>query len=71
MHSRNDMHTHVQVALQFGAEIAATAKSGKNNRDTTGTAKSNILCQTTLWVVGLGETGNEDGAGKYRLTEIN
>lgn len=65
------MHTHSQVALQPGAEIAATAKSEKNNRDTIGAARSNIWCQTALWVVGLGETGNGDGAGKYRLKEIN
>ena len=64
-----DMHTHSQVALQFGAEIAATAKAEKNNKDTTGAARSDIWCPTALWVAGLEEIGNGDGAGKYRLTE--
>ena len=55
------MHTHFQLALQPGAEIPAATKSEKNNRGTTGAAKSNIWCPTALWVVGLGETGNGDG----------
>lgn len=69
MPSRNNMHTHSQVGLQPGAEIAATAKAEKNNKDTTGAARSDIWCPTALWVVWLEETGNADGAGKYRLTK--
>lgn len=69
MHSRNDMRTHSQVVLQSGAVIAATAKAEKNNKDTTGAARSDIWCPTALWVLGLEETGNRDGAGKYQLTE--
>jgi hypothetical protein len=69
MHSRNDMHTHSQVALQPGAEIPATAKSEKSNRDTAVAARSDIWCPTALWVVGPEETGNGNGAGNYRLTE--
>jgi hypothetical protein len=60
-----DMHTHSQVVLQSGAEIVATAKAVKNNKDTTGAARSDIRCPTALWVVGLEETGNGDSVGKY------
>jgi len=42
------MHTHFQVELQFGAEIPATAKIEKNNKDTTGAARSDIWCPTAL-----------------------
>jgi hypothetical protein len=52
MHFRNDIHTHSQVVLQSGAEIAATAKAEKNNKDTAGAARSDIWCPTALWVVG-------------------
>lgn len=57
MYSENDMHTHSQVALQVGAEISATAKTEKNNRDTTGAARRGILA------------ADGDGVGKCRLTE--
>ena len=70
MHTRNDMHTHSQVALQSGEEILATAKIAKNNKDTTGAARSDISCLTALWVVGLEETGNGDHAGMYRLNGV-
>jgi hypothetical protein len=70
MHPKNDMRTHSQVGLQPGAEIVATAKTEKKNKDTTGAVRSDIWCSTALWVVvGLQETGNGNGAGKYRLTE--
>ena len=71
MHSRNGMRTHSkpEVALQLGAEIAASAKTEKKNKDTTGAARSSIWCPMTLWVVGREETGNRDGAGRYRLTQ--
>ena len=48
MHSRNDLHTHSQVVLQSGAEIAATAKAEKNNKDTSGAVRSDIWCPTAL-----------------------
>lgn len=68
--SRNDIHTHFQVELQFGAEIPATAKIEKNNKDTTGAARSDIWCPTALlWVLRLEGTGNGDNVGKYQLTE--
>lgn len=69
MHSRNDMRTHSHDVLQSGEEIAALPKAEKNNRDTTGAARSDIWCPATLWVVKLKETGNGGGAGKDRLTE--
>lgn len=46
MHSKNDMHTHSQVVLQSGEEIAASAKAEKNNKDTTGAVRSDIWCPT-------------------------
>ena len=36
------MRTHFQVALQFGAEIPATAKPEKKNNDISGRMKSGI-----------------------------
>jgi hypothetical protein len=61
------MHTQSHVELQIGAEIWATVKPEKRNKDNRGTA-SGIWCLMTLRVVGLKRTW--DGAQKYRLTDL-
>jgi len=42
------MHTHSQVGLQPGAEIAATAKPEKKNKDASDAVDSDIWCPTAL-----------------------
>ncbi len=52
-----DMHTHSQIALQSGAEIAASAMAEKNNKDSTGAARSDIWCPMTCGRWGKGKVG--------------
>ena len=48
----NTMHTHAHVELQSGAEISATAKPEKNNKNESGVARSDIWCLATSRLVG-------------------
>ena len=64
------MHTQFQSVLQGGAEICATAKLEKKNKDTNNTGESDICCPGALRVVVQDGTGEGDGEGDPRIDRL-